>query len=298
MKVLLVDGMFMVERCKNAKSVLGAEEQLRYFFLLSLGALASRFRSHALHVLWDGPNEWRKERCPAYKIHRTIAPNEDTPAVAWIKEALPLFGVTQVVSELEADDVAATLVDGYEGCKSEVLLYTTDRDWLQLVSDAKGVMALTPDARRGAVTLLQSDEAHVRRAWGVLPKKLVLLRALIGDGSDGLAGVPKIPRKLLVELCQACESVDEVIARSSGIKGDGWTENRQRLLRQSEELIRMNFDLMTLQTRAELVKTVAKPNRLEAVAKLAEIGAQPDPICKSFFGDGFGSGPLFANLSG
>jgi DNA polymerase I len=294
-KALLVDGMYLVERSKRAESAIAGPVQTCFFFLSSLSSLGSRFRDLQLFVLWDGPNEWRKERCPAYKAHRRLPPGADTDAVAWIKRALPAFGVTQIASALEADDVAATLL-GTQMCENEeTLLYTSDKDWLQLVSDARHVMTLTPDDRSGAYTLNLTDENQVKRSWGVKPDKLVLLRSLLGDVSDGLAGVPKVPRRLLTQLCQDARTADEVIALAWKAAGPGWTQARQRLVWQAEESIRCNFEIMQLQSSVALTHVIAKKDRKMGEAKLAEIGADTKvkQVCDGFYGDGFGNGPLF-----
>lgn len=279
---LLVDGHNLAFRCLYAPGMSdltdsqGRPTGMILGFLRSLGSLRKRFPEARIYVAWDGSSKRRKSKFPDYKGNRkeTAAPSSFNP-ISFIRSVLPMLGVWQVSNpDEEADDVIATMVRG--PLKSEQnLIFSTDRDFLQLVTATTSV--LTPGTGNRHEALY--DTKLVESDYGVPPGSMVQLRAFFGDDSDNIPGVPRVPKKVLKALLQAHGSIDGVY--NSGLIG--LTKAQYERLRSSEPQVRINLDLMSL---VDIPVSVQDPDvdPDAAAAKLREVEVNPDPICGSFFG--------------
>lgn len=171
---------------------------------------------------------------PEYKAGREAQP-EDLRAQLPLVEALcEAFRVPIVeVSDFEADDVIATLVEqAPEG--AEVCIVSTDKDLMQLVRP--GVVLL--DTMKGR----RIDEAAVEERFGVPPSQLLDLRALVGDPSDNIPGVKGIGEKGAAQLIREWGSLDALLEGAEQVKAK---RAREGLLQQAEEA-RLSRKLATL----------------------------------------------------
>lgn len=288
---VVVDGHNLALRCFHAPGMSalmdshGRPTGVILGFLRGLGALKKRFPDAALHVVWDGSSRRRKQRFGDYKGNRlssaadTIAPEAPSGVrfdpVRVLRDLLPLFGIRQAWNpDEEADDVIATLVKNDLSTETNVI-FSTDRDLLQLVTTTTSLLA--PPA--GSRNEIMYDPGIVVKTMGVPPEKVVELRALYGDTSDNIPGVPRVPKKILRSLIQAYGSVDSVFR--SGLAG--LTKGQYERLRSAEPQVRINVELMTL---VEVSFTTASPDvDPDSVAqKLRELGIDPDSLLETFLG--------------
>ncbi|SDB82962.1 5'-3' exonuclease [Raineyella antarctica] len=145
----------------------------------------------------DWRPRWRVDLLASYKAHRvaTDGSGEDVPAelaeqVAPIRAALEAIGIRVVgTSGAEADDVIGTLATRFAG-RVRVDVASSDRDFTQLVDDARGIGLITPVGRTSGWR--EVHEAEVLEAYGVAPGSYIDLAALRGDTSDGIPGVAGI----------------------------------------------------------------------------------------------------------
>jgi DNA polymerase I len=147
-----------------------------------------------LHVvLWDGRAQWRYDLAPEYKSgrQRTEQQRQDRAAFEaqrpWIQKALSFMPVVQVTHPfMEADDLAYALSDYFSTQGHLVTLFTADFDWLQCVQSRVTWM----NARKREHVV---DEYSFRKDTGCASSKaFVEVKALMGDASDDLPGVPGI----------------------------------------------------------------------------------------------------------
>jgi DNA polymerase I len=137
-------------------------------------------------VCFDGADAWsgRLDVDASYKANRSYE-NADLSFMGWLPEiraALDCVGIANVeIADSEADDVIATLTVRAAG--RPVRIYSTDRDYYQLVSDT--TMVVGP--RTGLI-----DERHIIDRYGVTPAQWCDFRALAGDPSDGIPGLPGV----------------------------------------------------------------------------------------------------------
>jgi len=285
---VLVDGLNLVFRCFYApgmSSLLdpsGRPTGMILGFLRSLGSLKKRYPDAVLHVVWDGSNKRRKAQFGDYKGQRStqsLAVVTETGAfdpILFLKDILPNLGVTQAWNpDEEADDVIATLVREPGMAEQSNVIFSTDRDFLQLVTDNTQVLLPAQGSRNDVL----HDPDSVRKAWGVPPDKVLELRAFYGDTSDNIPGVPRVPKKILKSLVQTFGSVTGVY--KSGLSG--LTKNQYERLRNSEPQVRINYELMTLQAVGYHV-TPLDVDPHGAAEKLIALAITPESLLGSFFG--------------
>jgi 5'-3' exonuclease/transcription antitermination factor NusG len=285
MENVLFDGMNLAMRVHHAFGATGGKFQdaegrpteTIYGFLKNLSAFRKRFPSAVFYVAWEGSSARRRAFCPEYKANRptTTVAEGSFDQIACLRQILPLLGVEQVWHpEEEADDALATLVRGALRGKRNVLV-STDHDFLQLVTLTDVV--LVPKVASRPEVIYDADK--VVESYGVSASLMPELRAFLGDTSDNLKGVPRVPTKVLTSLLQAHGSVDGIYA--SGLAG--LTANQYTKLREAEATVRRNVSLMALRTDLALSSEPAAPDEEKARAKLEALSIRPDTILGPFF---------------
>ncbi len=213
---LIIDGNSLGHYSNNgAKLSVGSTEvQAIYYFLKNLQRVCGLYQHYRPVVLWDGAS-WRKRLLETYKDNRDrketkneilLAKAKDSYKlqVPHIKRALRLLGVPQVWSvNMEADDLAAILTDRYAK-DGKVILYTGDKDWLQLV--APGV-TWRDFANKRTVTPNNFEEMTGVKT----PREFIEVKALCGDTGDNVPGVGGIGEKGAIDFIKAYGSFDAFV---------------------------------------------------------------------------------------
>ncbi len=282
---VLVDGHNLAFRCLYAPGMADLRDSqsrptgMILGVLRSLASLKKRFPDATLMVAWDGSSQRRKHKFSEYKAnrkaHETLAEGAFDP-LEFIKGILPLLGVPQVWNpKEEADDVIATLVKGK--LKDDMnIVFSTDRDLLQLVTPTTHLL-VPPVGSRNEILF---DPEAVQEAMGVPPNKIVELRALYGDTSDNIPGVPRVPKKVLKDLIQAHGSVDGLYR--SGLAG--LNKGQYERLRSAEPQVRINLDLTTLvDVVVSTTPSDVDPDR--ATILLRKLDINPSSLLDAFFGN-------------
>lgn len=155
-------------------------------------------------------------RCPTfrhlkfdkYKSNRHGMPEELACQMPYAKEIISALGFTVLELEgYEADDIIGTVCKNAD-LHGDILSYilTGDRDSLQLITERTNVILM----RNGKDELF--DTAHFKDVYGVLPEQFVDVKALMGDSSDCIPGVPGIGEKTALKLIASAESLDGLYA--------------------------------------------------------------------------------------
>src|SRR4029450_4979133 len=139
-------------------------------------------------VAWDPPGKtFREEQFAAYKETRAPTPNDLRTQIPRVKTLFEALHVPVLeVPGFEADDVLGTVVEQVRDRPLEVVLVTSDKDMLQLVSPRVRVFSTTG---RGGDRVVY-DEAAVKAKWGVEPGQIPDILALLGGAIDNVQGVP------------------------------------------------------------------------------------------------------------
>jgi DNA polymerase-1 len=181
----------------------------------------------------------RSEEFAEYKSNRSKAPDNFSSQVPLIKEVLkvlqiPVYGI----EGHEADDIIAYLARMAEKEDVEIKIVTGDRDFFQTVNDNIHVLY----NRRGITDIVEMDAKAVEERYGVPPEKYVDLKALDGDPSDNLPGVPGVGTKTAAKLVQKYGSAEEAVAHA-----DEQTPKLAKNLAEHGAQVAINKKLSTLQ---------------------------------------------------
>ena len=154
----------------------------------------------------------RTEAYADYKSNRSEAPETFSSQVPLIREVLKVMRIP--IYELaghEADDIIAFLAKCSEAEGVDVRIVTGDRDFFQLVNDNIHVLY----NRRGISDIVEMDPKAVEERYGVPPEKYIDLKALEGDTSDNIPGVPGVGTKTAAKLVQKYGSAEGAVAHAS-----------------------------------------------------------------------------------
>jgi len=260
----------------------GRPTSIIFGFLRSVAALKKRFSQANIYVVWDGSRQRRVKDYPDYKATREPHTEGVHEEMLRLRSMLPSFGVNQAYNpDEETDDLIAHLVKvKMKGAHNFVV--STDRDFLQLVTYTD--LVLVPKVGSRPETLYDPDKVVLE--YGVAPRKMIHLRAFIGDDSDNLPGVARIPRKVIASLLNNYESLDGVYSSNLA----GITTAQYDKIRAFETQARLNLKLMALCEDVECPITEASADYDAAINSLRECSIQPESIMGSFFpqhGPGF-----------
>ena len=236
-------------------------------FLNTLQEVLTKEQPTHLGVAFDphGPT-FRSEAYPAYKAQREATPEDIKQSVPIIKNILKAWNIPILEAEgYEADDVIGTLATkaGEQGIDTYML--TPDKDYGQLVRD--NVKIYRP--RHGGGYEVMGPE-EVKAKYAIPSTEAVIdLLALMGDSADNFPGCPGVGEKTAVKLINEFGTVEELIARSSEIKGA-----LQKKVEEHVDDIKLSKFLATIKTdvpielRMDELK-ISQPNETE-LAKLFE----------------------------
>jgi len=212
-RLVVIDGHNLLFRAFYAVTALmtrdGIHTNAVYGFMRMFLKILHELKPTHIAVALDAPGAtFRHISYEGYKAQRERAPESFREQVELLKELLSLMGVeVWQVQGYEADDLMATVakVAAEEGV--EVYLVTGDMDVLQLVGGNVKVVA----PRRGITDTLIYDEETVRREKGVLPSQIPDMKALCGDASDNIPGIPGIGERTAQKLLSEFGSLGKVI---------------------------------------------------------------------------------------
>ena len=285
---IIVDGHNLAFRCLYAPGIADLKDNqgrptgMILGFLRSLGALKKRYPDASVIVTWDGSSNRRKAKFGAYKGNRKQRPKSEAvegetvwDPIVVLRKLLPLVGVRQAWNpNEEADDVIATLARK-ELKGRENLIFSTDRDFLQLVNETTTVLVPAAGARKE----IFFDEPAVEKQYKVKPNKIIELRAMFGDTSDNIPGVPRVPKKVLTALIQTHGSVKGVYDS----KLAGVTRSQYERLKTAEPQVKINLELIAL-LDVPFDSLDPDVDVDGAASRLREMDINPDPILESLVG--------------
>ncbi|MBV5261780.1 DNA polymerase I [Synechococcus moorigangaii CMS01] len=229
--LLLIDGHSLAFRCYYAfsksrqgalRTSTGIPTSICFGFLNALVQVIERQQPHSVAIAFDRSEPtFRHEADANYKAQRKETPDDFIPDFQNLLTLLDSLQVTRVTKAgYEADDVLATLAAQASEAGYQVKILTGDRDLFQLVNPTKNISILYLDSRGvKSGSYEEFTPALVEEKLGVLPEKVVDLKALAGDASDNYKGVQGIGEKTAVKLIQEFGSLDNIYANLEKIKG-------------------------------------------------------------------------------
>jgi DNA polymerase I len=243
-RLFIIDGHAYAYRAfyaiRQLNSPAGQPTNAIYGFIRMLGKMVAFLKpSHGL-VVWDGGlAAERVELHPAYKTQRPPMPDLLEPQLDEIVAFLRASHIPSFLQEgVEADDWIATLAKTATEQGFDVVIASSDKDFMQLVSPAIGL--LNPNDKEPKIWKAED----VRAKTGVEPHQIVDWLSLIGDSVDNIPGVPGIGSVTAAKLLQQFGSLEAIYARLADVTPPRIQVN----LRTAEELVKKNRRLIQLHT--------------------------------------------------
>src|SRR2546421_4501154 len=181
-----------------------------YGFTSMLAIVLASRPEYAIAAFDLGKPTFRSQEYAEYKAGRRAMPDDLRPQIEMVREVLGAFSIPIYgVEGFEADDVIGTLARIADKRGHAVTIVSGDLDCLQLVTDS--VEALVP--RRGITDTFVYGPDQVRQRYGFEPPQLIDFKALRGDTSDNIPGVPGVGDKTAAKLVQDFGSVEALLER-------------------------------------------------------------------------------------
>ena len=247
MKLMILDGNSIVNRAfygvRQLNAPDGTPTNAVYGFLAILQRLLEEQKPDALCVSFDlkAPT-FRHRAYEGYKAQRHPMPEELVVQMPLLKETLDDMGITRLEKEgYEADDILGTVASLCEKDGWDCTIVTGDKDSLQLVSERTTVCLVK--SRMGQTETIPYTPERFREEYGFEPKRMVDLKALMGDSSDNIPGVPGIGEKTALDLLHRFGSLDSIYAELSTLEVK---EGVRKKLEAGQESARLSFWLATI----------------------------------------------------
>ena len=251
-KLVLIDGHSILNRAffgiPDLTNAEGIHTNAVYGFLNILFKILEEEKPDYLTVAFDvhAPT-FRHEMYAEYKGTRKPMAEELRQQVSLMKEMLTAMGVRIIEKAgYEADDLLGTLSKRGEEAGMEVSVVSGDRDLLQLATEH--VKIRIPKTKRTGTEIEDYYAADVKERYLVTPIEFIDVKALMGDTSDNIPGVPGIGEKTATNLIAAYGSIENAYAHVEEIKPNRAKEN----LKEHYELAQLSKTLATIDVKAEI----------------------------------------------
>ncbi len=238
-KMVLIDGHSIIHRAFYGVPDLTNAEGLHtngiYGFLNIMFRILDEEKPDYLMVAFDlSAPTFRHQMYEAYKGTRKGMPDELREQVPVLKELLAAMGIPLLMQEgYEADDLLGTMARKSEAEGLDTVIVSGDRDLLQIATDR--ILIRMPKTRKGVTEIENYHAADVKSVYQVTPAQIIELKALMGDSSDNIPGVPGIGEKGATALITAYGDIETAYAHVDEIK-----QKRTR------EALREHFDMAVM----------------------------------------------------
>ncbi len=260
MNFMILDGNSLVNRAfygvRELNAPDGTPTNAVYGFLAILQHLLEEQQPEALCVAFDRKEPtFRHQSFSFYKAQRKPMPEELAVQMPVLKEVLDAMGIPRLeLAGYEADDILGTLsrIAGEQGDRSVIV--TGDKDSLQLVSDSTTVCNVK--TRMGRTETILYTPERFREEYGFEPPLMVDLKALMGDSSDNIPGVPGIGEKTAMDLVKRYGGIEEIYRDVAALDVK---EGVRKKLAAGEDSARSSYWLATIFREVPLEKCETCP---------------------------------------
>ena len=252
-KILLIDGHSIVNRAFYGVPPLTNSDGLHtnaiYGFLNIFFNTFAKVKPDYIIVAFDVRSKtFRHEMYEAYKGNRKGMPEELHEQVPVLMEVLNSMHIkTATLEGYEADDVIGTYAKIAEAVGIEVVILSGDRDLLQLASDT--TLVAIPKTKSGGTEIEYYYAKDVLEKYQVTPEEFIQLKALMGDSSDNIPGIPGIGEKTATNLIVQFHSLENAYAHVDEVKPNKARENLKEFIEQG----RMSLALATINVDSPVV---------------------------------------------
>ena len=217
-KLVLIDGNSLINRAFYAMPILTSKDgkftNAVYGFMNMFTRMVTDIKPKYVAVAFDlkAPT-FRHKMYDEYKATRKPMPEELRPQIPLLKEVLSTMGVKILQKEgSEADDIIGTVAKATD---VTTYIFTGDRDSFQLVDDKIEVHF----TRRGITDVDILTHLNFKEKTGITPSQVIDLKALMGDSSDNIPGVPGVGEKTALNLIQTYGTVENLYNKVDDLRG-------------------------------------------------------------------------------
>jgi len=253
MKLMVLDGNSILNRAYYGIRPLSTREGLYthavYGFITTLQRLLDEENPEALCVTFDRREPTFRHQADAdYKAQRKPMPPELAMQLPVMKQVLSAMSVPcYELAGYEADDLIGTISRKCQAAGWDCVIVTGDKDSLQLITDRTKVKLVS--TRMGQTTTKDMTPETFREQYGFDPIHMIDLKALMGDTSDNIPGVPGVGEKTAMALVQEYGTIDEIYRLLPDLHAK---PAAIRKLTEGEESARHSYWLATIVTDAPL----------------------------------------------
>lgn len=250
-KFVIIDGNSLINRAFYAlpmlRSLSGKPCNAVYGFLNMMLNVISKQKPKYFVVVFDaGKHTFRHEFYPEYKGKRDKMPEDLAEQLPMLKEVLISMGIKILeMKEIEADDLVGTLTRKFN---EEFILVSGDKDLLQLINKNTTVWL----TQKGISNVKEVDEAVLQQDFALEPYQVIELKALMGDSSDNIPGVPGVGKVTANKLIAEYKDIDNLYAHIDEISG-----NLKNKLIENKELCYLSKRLATIKLDVDIDCTLA-----------------------------------------
>ena len=250
-KLVLIDGHSILFRAFYGMPLAmtapdGTHTNAVYGFLTILHKVVEEEKPEYLAVAFDlAAPTFRHKLYPDYKGTRQKAPEEFHEQVPVMKQLLADMEIPVLTAEgWEADDILGTLARDAEGRGISVSLISGDRDLLQIAS--AGTEIVIPKTRGGKTTYERYTPEDVKKAYGVTPEGFIEMKALMGDTSDNVPGLPGVGPKTAQKIMETFGSIENAHQHVDEVK----PPRASKAMKEKWDQLLLSLDLVTIRTSA------------------------------------------------
>lgn len=253
-KLVLIDGNSIIYRAFFALPLLnndkGVYTNAVYGFTTMLLRILEEEKPTHMMVAFDaGKTTFRHETYKEYKGGRQKTPPELSEQFPVLREVLDAFDIKHYELEnYEADDIIGTLTKHAEKNNWDVTVISGDKDLLQLVSDTVTVNV----TKKGISDMDRYTPAFLKDKMEVSEDQIIDLKALMGDASDNIPGVPGVGQKTAVKLLKQFGTLEALYDRLEEVSGKKLKEN----LTNHKEAAFLSKELVTINRESPVTVTI------------------------------------------
>lgn len=249
-KLVLIDGNSLINRAFYATPPMsnskGIPTNAVLGFINMLTKLTADVKPDYLLVAFDRKEPtFRHIMYDQYKGQRKPMPEDLRPQIQLLKDVLSSMNIAHYEQPgIEADDIIGAISNKY---KFETVIVTGDKDSLQLVTENTSVYF----TKRGISDIVVYNHDNFEQLTSILPHQIIDLKALMGDKSDNIPGVPGVGEKTALDLILKYGSVEEVLNHA-----DNCTTKLQEKLQNGKDSCILSKKLATIDINANVDITI------------------------------------------
>lgn len=253
-RFLIIDGNSIINRAFYGIRILttkdGTYTNAAYGFLNIYYMMLEKLNPTHVAVTFDvSKPTFRHEMYSEYKAGRRSMPDELRPQIPLMKDILRAMNVTILELEgYEADDILGTVAknNSKRGVKTYIL--TGDRDSFQLIDENTSVVM--PTTKMGKTEYAIYTPEKLKETYNIEPKQIIDMKALMGDKSDNIPGVPLVGEKTATTLLESYNTLDYIYENVDIIDV---SEKLRERLKENKDMAYLSYKLATINTNVPIV---------------------------------------------